>query len=65
MTCLNIGNVQDLMFIPINGPSVADFNSRYYVKIWLKDHRLAVSVPRGQEQKETNDKNKLQKKIVY
>lgn len=60
-TSLNIENVSDLMFISINGPSVADFNPRPYVNIWLKDHRSAVSAPRGKERKETKDDNKLQK----
>ncbi|KAL4104267.1 hypothetical protein QTP88_019576 [Uroleucon formosanum] len=51
-TSLNIENVSDLMFISINGPSVADFNPRPYIKIWLRDHRSAVSTPRGKERKE-------------
>jgi hypothetical protein len=53
--------VLNLMFISINGPSVADFNPRPYVKIWLKDHRSAVSDLRGKERKESNDQNKWQK----
>lgn len=44
---LTIENVSDLMFISINGPPVADFNPRPYVKIWLQDHRSASSAPRG------------------
>lgn len=60
-TSLNIENVSDLMFISINGPSVVDFNPLPYVKIWLKDHRSAVSAPRGKERQESNDENKLQK----
>jgi len=49
------------MLISINGPSIADFNPRSYVKIWLKDHRSAVSAPQGKERQESNDENKLQK----
>jgi hypothetical protein len=60
-TSLNIENVSDLMFISTNSPSVADFNPRPYVKIWLKDHRLAVSALQGKERQESNDENKLQK----
>ncbi|XP_025198296.1 E3 SUMO-protein ligase KIAA1586-like, partial [Melanaphis sacchari] len=60
-TSLNIENVSDLMFISINGPSVADFNPRPYIKIWLRDHRSAVSTPRGKERKEIDDENKMQK----
>ncbi|XP_060871359.1 E3 SUMO-protein ligase KIAA1586-like [Metopolophium dirhodum] len=60
-TRLNIENVSDLMFISINGPSVADFNPRPYIKIWLRDHRSAVSTPRGKERKEIDDENKMQK----
>jgi hypothetical protein len=60
-TSLNIENVSDLMFISTNGPSVADFNPRPFVKIWLKDHRSAVSAPRGKKRQELNDENKLQK----
>jgi hypothetical protein len=48
---LTIKNVSDLMFISINGPPVEDFNPRPYVKIWLRNHRSADSVPRGKEQK--------------
>ncbi|XP_060842821.1 E3 SUMO-protein ligase KIAA1586-like [Rhopalosiphum padi] len=60
-TSLNIENVSDLMFISINGPSIADFNPRPYIKIWLRDHRSAVSTPRGKERKEIDDENKMQK----
>ncbi|KAL4122948.1 hypothetical protein QTP88_015189 [Uroleucon formosanum] len=60
-TSLNIENVSGLMFISINGPSVADFNPRPYIKIWLRDHRSAVSTPRGKERKEIDDENKMQK----
>jgi hypothetical protein len=49
------------MFISTNGPLVADFNPRPYVKIWLKNHRSAVLAPRGKERQESNDENKLQK----
>ncbi|XP_025411912.1 uncharacterized protein LOC112684554 [Sipha flava] len=60
-TSLNIENVSDLIFISTNGPSVADFNPRPYVKIWLKDHRSAVTALRDKERQESNDENKLQK----
>lgn len=48
------------MFISINGPPVADINPQLYVKIWLRDHRSAFSAPRGKEQKEINEEDKLQ-----
>jgi len=63
-TSLNIENLSDLVFISINGPSVANLNPRPYVKIWLKDHRSAVSAPRGKERQKSNDENKLQKMFL-
>lgn len=52
---LNIENVPDLMFICINGSSVADFNPQPYVKIWLKDYHSSVSASRDKEKFERNN----------
>jgi len=52
------------MFISSNGHGSPgeDFSPQQYV--WLRDHRSAVSAPRGNEQKETDKKeDKLQTKF--
>lgn len=51
ISIVNYENVSDLMFFVINGPLVEDFNSWPYVKAWLRDHKSAVSAPRGKGRK--------------
>jgi len=62
---LTIKNVSDLIFISINGPPVEDFSPQPYVRVWLRDHRSAVSAPRGKERKETDKENEKLRKIIF
>ncbi|XP_050443891.1 uncharacterized protein LOC126847627 [Adelges cooleyi] len=66
-TRLTIENVSDLMFIFINGPPIADFNPRPYVKVWLREHRSAVSALRGKRSEEINRpaRQRVPKTIFY
>jgi len=40
---LTIENISAIIFIKINGPPIAKFNSEKYVKNWLRDHNHAES----------------------
>ena len=40
---LSIENISAVIFIKINGPPIAKFNSEKYVKNWLREHNHAES----------------------
>ena len=40
---LTIENISAILFIKLNGPSFAKFNSEKYVKNWLRKHNNAES----------------------
>ncbi len=40
---LPISDISAILFIKINGPPIAKFNSEKYVKNWLREHNHAES----------------------